>query len=188
MFNLFTALFGGLYYSGKIANEKSKIKEADEQNKSLINNIKVLQSLYGADINLKRKTEEFVRCGNHYEEICDLLKDDLEYVLGSDWKRVLNIPKGSRDGSSFLPAHHNYWVYHLLLSKSGKMDDWEMSMGYPWNTIDTKERNKKFMYCIEKNLINAGVHDIKLVCESRPNGQLSVKPEQCCTHSSYRLW
>lgn len=39
MFEFFLALFGGAYYGGKLANEKHKLKEADKQTQSFINEL-----------------------------------------------------------------------------------------------------------------------------------------------------
>lgn len=188
MFSLFAALFGGLYYGGKYASEKSKLKESDRKRNDFITSMEQLRSLYGADILTENEIKEYIRCGKHYKEICDILQEDFSFVFGPDWKNILSIPNGRWVNCDFLPLYHSYWVYHLLLSKKGKMDGSVMYSGYTWGSISTESRDIKFMQCIEKNLIEAGIKDIKLVCEERPYDKTKVKPEQFCTYSHHRLW
>lgn len=188
MFSIFTALFGGLYYGNKYSVEKSTIKESDKKRKEFITSMKQFEALYGVDISIENELMEYIRCGKHYEEICNILQDDLLFTLGEDWRKTLAIPNNRWENCEFLPLYHSYWIYHLLLSKKGKMDRRAMFSGYTWGVISNRPRDIKFMMCIEKNLIEAGVQDIELVCENRYGDSSYVKPKQFCTHSHHRLW
>ena len=187
MFSIFTALFGGLYYGGKYLSEKSEIKRINQETESQLNKMESFKSKYGASYEMASELKDYIMCGKHFEDICNTLHLELEDVLGKDWKKNVEIPNGYRiNYGCFLPDQHIYWVYHLLLSKKGKMDRYDMFSGYSVSAIYTKERNIKFLQHIENNLRECNV-PVVLVYEE--NGVMShVKPDVMCTHHFKRLW
>lgn len=187
MHNLFLALFGGLYYGFKYADDNSKIKTADREMEARRVSRENFKSLYGAETELEHATKEYIMCGRYFEDICNLLADDLEFALGENWKQDLDIPNGFRvNYGAFYPHQHVYWVYHLLLAKKGKMDRWSMSMGYRFASIYTKERDHRFLQSIEKNLIKNKV-PAKIVYEDN-DALSSYKPEIMCIRPYRRMW
>lgn len=187
MFNIFTALFGGLYYGGKYISEKSKTKRADQETELLFRKMDSFKSKHSASYEMETQIKEYIMCGKNFEEICDTLSYELKDVLGKDWKNNLDIPNGYRvNYGCFYPEQHIYWVYHLLLSKKGKLDRWAINSGYSVSAINTRQRNIKFLQHIENNLRMCGSY-VTLVYEE--NECMSyVKPDVMCTHSYRRLW
>lgn len=187
MFNIFIALFGGLYYGGKYISEASETKKVLRETRCQFSDMEKFKSLYGASFEANYQLKEYIMCGKNFEEICNILSRELEDVLGSNWKQELDIPKGFRiNNDVFLPCQHIYWVYHLLLSKKGKMDIQNMSSGYSISTIDTRERNIKFLQHIENNLRE---NNVPVILVYEDNGYMSsVKPDVMCIHGFRRLW
>ncbi len=200
MFDFFKALFGGAYYIGKLSNEKSKLKEYDrrwEARQTLYEN---LSSHRGASFQFCQQTKEKLLSGNHYEEICEKFKDDFKFVLGPKWKELLQIPPKviCRESALYVSANHIYWVYHLILASKGKVDKGMLNMGYQIGGIKDAKEHIKFAQCIEGQLLNAGVTDIKLALElenicgtqrnsSDPYGG-SIKIIGLANYPTHRLW
>lgn len=200
MFDFFKSLFGGAYYIGKIANEKSKRKEYDlkrEKRQALYNS---LSARIGAPFQICQKTKNDILDGNHYEEICEKFKNDFRFVLGVRWKDLLQIPPKIMCHESALYASYNhvYWVYHLMLASQGKVDKGILNMGYLIGGINDAKTHIKFAQCIEGQLLNAGVTDIKLALElenvcgkqqssSDPYGG-SIKIVGLANYPTHRLW
>ncbi len=196
MFSLFKTLFGGLYYGGKIINEKAKTAEAVEKNKNIRISQDDFEIAYAAPFDMEQEIKEYISCGQHYQEICDKLKEDLEYSIGADWEQQIYIPNGRYEACDF-SSHSSttYWIYHLLLAHKGKMSRWRMTTGHMINNIaihdcdvgknkTIRPRNIRFLQCIEKRLIENNV-SVRLVEDSF---DYTVKPDIFCSYPSHRLW
>lgn len=208
MFELFIALFGGLYYGNKYTTENSKLKAYDQKQNIWQNEYTGIKFKYGADYETEQWAKEFVASGKHYDEICNWFSEEFRYVFGDDWRKKLVIPTPSRNlrqlyGNKVfpwsLPCAHVMWVYHLLLAQRGKIDDWAISQGYPVGGIDDKDMTIKFAKCIEARLLEAGVYNIRLALEldtlcgirnRMPNEVCggNIKIESLCHHPTHRLW
>lgn len=201
MIDIFIALFGGIYLIGKYTHEKIKEDKAKNDFKSWQNRRELLTIKYGASGDLSKQIKEYIFCGEHFEDICNSLADDLRYVFGSEWKSKLNIPNGYSVSYSVLyPSMHEYWIYHLLLAKQGKIDSWITFDGYEiGGSLENTSTNVKFAECIEGKLLNAGVEDVKLaleldfLCGTRRrlptelcNGKIKI--QSLCYCPTYRLW
>lgn len=200
MFDFFKMFFGGVYYAGKMANEKAK----DNDYRKKVEN---RQSLYNRLSSQISATEQFcgivrnqISSGNHYDEICCKFESDFEFVLGLRWKDKLKIPPlVSHNKNSFLsPVYHSYWVYHLMLASQGKVDRWILNMGYSIGGKADAEMNIKFAQCIEKHLQKSGITDVKFGLElddyggrkrnnNEPYGG-KIKIIGLANYPTYRLW
>ena len=197
MFEIFIALFGGLFYGNKYLNEKSRLKAFNEQQKeySLIRDN--IEAKYVASYELEKWAKSFILSGKHFEDICNWLSEDFQYVLGSDWKKKLRIPPNLMLYSGL--SNHINWVYHLILAKRGKIDHGVPSYGYDIGGLNEKDMNIKFAECIERQLLNAGVRDIRLALEldNIAYGRRRSPSEVCGGHikietlsyfPTHRLW
>ncbi len=202
MLDFFIALFGGMFLLGKYTNEKIQDKNATIRNNNYITRTNYIKTLYNANYDLEKEIKEYIFCGKHFEDICNSLATDLQYVFGSEWKSKLNIPNGYRvNYSALYPSMHEYWIYHLLLAKKGKIDNWITYDGYGIGyDINNAKTNVKFAECIEGRLLNAGCNDLKLALEldllcppnryRQPN-QLcggKIKIQSLCLYPTHRLW
>ncbi len=190
LLDLFIALFGGLYYGGKYASEKSKLKEFNTQQEAWYQQKDRLEMLYAADYALEKQTRDFILCKNNFNEIRELLSSDLEYALGKDWEtNFFMFPYDfSSPRRTIGTPNLSYWVYHLLLSKKGKMDIFRMSSGYDIY-LPAEQESIRFLQCIEKNLIEQGVEGITLVYQDGQGfGFPSVLPSVNCHFPHRRLW
>lgn len=203
MFELFIALFGGLFYAGKYANEKSKLNAFDKNQRIWQATLDDIREKYEANYELEQWAKNFISSGEHFDEICNLFANDFRYVFGDDWRSQLRIPPRppaldpkvyKKDAYSFLlPANHIYWVYHLLLATKGKIDSWSILSGFSIGGIDNKDMNVKFAECIERHLVGAGVQGVRLALElyNRTPDYLyggSIKIESLCHSKTHRLW
>lgn len=200
VFELFIALFGGLYIAGRCAYDNSKSREADTRTSTLNERRNSIENRYVADIETREQTKEYIRCGKYFEDICNTLCDDLHYALGNDWKSKLQIPKGYACRTlAMYPDKHEYWIYHLLLARQGKIDIFISSSGYGIGGIYSKDMCIKFAECIERELQTAGVQGIRLalelnyICAGRRRTQYDlcggdIKIESLCHYPTHRLW
>lgn len=200
VFELFIALFGGLYIACRCAYDNSKSREADTRISTMNERRNAIENRYVADIETRERTKEYIRCGKHFEDICNTLCDDLRYALGNDWKNKLQIPKGyTPKNLAMYPDKHEYWIYHLLLAKQGKIDVFISTSGYGIGGIYSKDMCIKFAECIERELYAAGVHEIRLTLEldylcvglRRTPSDLcggNIKIESLCHYPTHRLW
>ena len=124
----------------------------------------------------------------------------MRYALGNDWKSKLQIPKGYTCKTlAMYPDKHEYWIYHLLLARQGKIDIFISSSGYGIGGIYSKDMCIKFAECIERELLTAGVQGIRLalelnyICAGRRRTQYDlcggdIKIESLCYYPTHRLW
>lgn len=206
MFNFFTALFGGLYYGGKYLKEKAKDNEANRR----INNNKILradiESKFSASLQEERQAKEYILSGDNFEMICEKFSNDFEFVFGSQWKDILDIPPKPTyripvagrytNHDISLPCNHIYWVYSLLLASQGKIDRWRLLQGLLVGKANYN-MSIKFAQCIEKHLRKYD-SSIMLVLEQpvetriaglwgeRDGGYIKL-PEFCC-YPTRRVW
>lgn len=207
MFELFIALFGGLYYGCKYSSEKAKASAFDARRNARAATREDIKLRYVASYEAEQKAKDFLSSGEHYDEICSWFAEDFQYAIGNDWKEKLRMPKkylplvcvyGKRSYPWSMPSAHIMWAYHLLLAKYGKIDHGVPSYGYPVGGIDDKDMTIKFAECIERRLNNAGARDIRLAFEldemsgiKRLPGDVcggNIKIESLCVFPSYRLW
>lgn len=214
MFSFFTALFGGLYYSGKYLKEKSKDNDANKR----ISDYNILRtdikSKFDTSLQEERQAKEYILSGANFEEICERFSNDFEFALGSGWKDILDIPPkptyripiaGNYTNHDLsLPCNHIYWVYSLLLASQGKIDQWYLTSGFGVGGIDDADMNIKFAQCIEKHLrkydssatlmletryrilSKKGDREYYITRE-RPYGG-DIKLQELCCYPSVRLW
>ena len=201
MFEFFIALFGGAYYAGKYAKDKADMRRY-EQRAATKESVRLdIQSRYAADDKLEAWAKDFIASGKHFDEICDWFEEDFKYVLGSGWMDKLTIPKYRTTQTTVYsmfsqPSSHAMWVYHLLLAKQGKIDQWVVFSGFPIGGTSTKDTNIKFAQCIEGQLLNAGVRGVRLSLELNPGNYITpssvcggrIKIESLCNYPTYRLW
>jgi len=209
VFELFTALFGGLFYGNKYANEKKRLKEYDQKHVSWETKLDSIRSKYVATAETERWAKDFISKGEHFDDICIWFEKDFQYVFGAGWKDKLRIPPKppvlnpqiyKADAYSFaVPTNHITWVYHLLLAKKGKIDHSVPFGGYAIGGIEDKDMNIRFAECIEGQLLNAGICEIRLaleldmICGTRRRSASEVcggriKIESLCHHPTHRLW
>lgn len=189
-----------MYYAGRFAYDNQKSREADYRIEMWKQRKNDIDSRYVANLETRERTKEYIRCGKHFEDICNALCDDLRYVLGTDWKSKLQIPKGyAWKALALYPDRHEYWIYHLLLAKQGKIDIFISSSGYGIGGIHSKDMCVKFAECIEGRLLNAGAKGIRLALEldnlcygrRRTPTELCggyIKIESLCHYPTHRLW
>lgn len=209
MFEFFIALFGGIYYGGKYAKEKSQKRASDDWRKNRDATIGSLRLRYEANYELEKWAEDFVASGKHYDEICEWFADDFQYVFGNDWKTKLKIPQqgfptmvhlyGKQEYHWRMPSAHVMWVCNLLLAKKGKMSYWVITWGFPVGGIYEKDMSIKFVERIERQLMNAGVQGVRFALElDNICGTLRrtpadvcgghIKIASTCIFPSHRLW
>lgn len=200
MFEFFIALFGGLFYGNKYSNEKAKLKAFDERQKAYSLTRDDIEARYVANYELEKWAKDFISSGQHFEDICNWFAEDFRYVFGSDWKNKLRIPPVYPAPRTYMEANsHGTWVYHLLLARKGKIDHGVPGFGYPIGGINEKDMTIKFAECIEGQLLNAGVRDIRLALEldmicgtrRRTASDLcggNIKIESLCHYPTHRLW
>ena len=207
MFEIFIALFGGLFYAGKYSNEKAKLKAYDDRQNAWMSTLESIQSRYVASYETGLWAKDFISSGEHYDEICSWFAEEFRYVFGKDWKEKLRIPTKFLPMSCIygkqypwlMPSAHVMWVYHLLLAKKGKIDQDIPGFGYPIGGINDKDMCIKFAECIERQLLNAGVRGIRVALEldyicstkRRTSSDLcggSIKIKSLCHHPTHRLW
>lgn len=125
MFDLFLALFGGLYYGGKRAGEKTRVSEIKKQNAE-INQIKtqIMCNSYRNNIHLdcpKTMSERWI--------MAESIKEDLEYIFGKRWRNFLingenfhNIGQPARRSKY---RFDNPWqiAYEVWVSSKGYIDE-----------------------------------------------------------------
>ena len=175
MFNLFIALFGGMYYGSKSTYEKGKLKKYDDNQKNFQDKLSRIRAIYRATSNRTQMIKEKILSGRYYEEICSKYEEDFKYVFGQRWNDILSIPPKppvldpklyKSDAYSFrVPANHICWVYHLMLADEGKLDDWVIypTSGLLVGGLDDIEMCTKFVRRIEQHLIRRGINDIRFV-------------------------
>ena len=199
MFDVFIALFGGLYYAGKYSKEKSEMKLADENldNKKMI--WSSLRNKY-TDYNTEVWARKYLLSGDNYEEICNNFAEYFRYVLGDDWKNNLDIPNGySVDYRvAMYPKQHIFWVYHMLLAEKSKIATDNIGLGFLIGGIQIKDMNIMFAKCIE-DILRCKGNNVSLVFELRPDpwGQSRdandvcggyIKLAEFCNYPYIRLW
>lgn len=200
MFEFFIALFGGAYYLCRYCDEKAKTKAYNTKHEKWLSLQSDIKIRYQADEKLSRWAKELILSGENYDEICEWFAEDFEYALGTDWKSKLDIPKHYPwsftviDFPTDIPCNIT-WVYHLILAKYGKIDDWVIYGGFKVGDTDEAVRiHTRFAECIEWHLINAGVHGVRFALELSPRvspdkirgGQIKI--ESLCNYPTYRLW
>ena len=199
MFNIFLALFGGLYYAKKYSREKSELKLFDEdlENKKTI--WSTLRHKY-TDYNTEVWARKYLLSGDNYEEICNKFGEYFKYVLGDDWKNKLDIPNGySLDYRiSMYPKQHVFWVYNMLLAEKSKINTNNLYTGFVIGGTQIKDMNIMFAKCIE-DILRCKGNNISLVFELTPDpfGQPCDANDLCggyiklvefCNHPYIRLW
>lgn len=159
-----------------------------------------IENRYVADLETRERAKEYIRCGKHFQDICTALCDDLRYALGDDWQGKIQIPKGyAWKTLALYPDRHEYWIYHLLLAKQGKINVFIASSGYGIGGIYSKDMCVKFAECIERELQTAGAQEIRLALEldnlcygrHRTSSELCggyIKIESLCRYPTHRLW
>ncbi len=209
MFELFTALFGGLYYGGKYLCEKANESSYDNRMKKIEYARENIKFKYVASMELENWAKDFILSGEHFDDICDWFADDFRYVFGENWKNELRIPPRppvlnpkiyKKDAYSFsMPINHITWVYYLLLAKEGKIDSMIPTFGFPIGGINEKDMCIRFAERIERRLIDCGADDIRLALEldnittdhRRTPDEVcggDIKIESLCVYPTYRLW
>lgn len=170
MFDFLIALFGGLYYGGKIASDRA-FKQASDQR---------FRNYQALDAEIRRKVEatyeeeraikERLLCGKYADEIYDELHDDLVFIFGDvDLRRKFYIPNKIRFGELGGVRSNTYWAFQLLLAHQGKISSVSYSCGFPLGGIDDTQERIKLCQRIEYNLqkhhsdlrlvLNVGVRD-----------------------------
>ncbi|MBQ2705011.1 MAG: hypothetical protein IJF58_05630 [Clostridia bacterium] len=149
MFSIFVALFGGLYFAGRRAYEKSLSDKHDSDfrmgqiNKALMVNRKFEDEL------VKKIADPHYR-----EEIEALVKEDLQCIYGDAWKelfagdwyepRAYTTSFGSKEGI----------ILMLMLSKSGLIPSYYQYAGIEISNFDISNIYEclKILQCVEKNV------------------------------------
>ncbi len=150
------AIFGGAYYALKYAGEKAqseifqaKLEEAGNQMKN----------------NQKYKSTPALEQRARYtpmEIICAQFNDDLVYAMGSNWQHKLKqseIERKNRVSYDFV--YRKEWIYRLVLASYGKVDDWRIVPLGKMRTGEGAKEDLRFAECVEKQLVKAGVTEIK---------------------------
>jgi hypothetical protein len=211
MLEFLLALFGGTYYAGKYLTEKSK----DQQSNLLIEQKQRIQeeylSKYAASYDLSQQVKKDIISGKYYDDIIKKFAKDFQFVFGEDWMNQLNIPTATCPDKirrqyercfsiGAYPTSHMEWVYHLMLAKHGKMDEWAMRTGYGIGILARENTNMcvRFTQCIERIMRESGA-DIHLVLELEnitPNHKRTiceltgghVKVDCFCNYDTACLW
>ena len=87
MFEFFIALFGGLFYFGKLMSEKSQCKEADRLYNARIKLDETIGNMVVASPELRKEVgDRLFKCRGksqeYIEAIYDELRDDFEFAFG----------------------------------------------------------------------------------------------------------
>lgn len=143
MFEFFIALFGGLFYTGKILSDKSKIDEAERDFNESVELDKAIRKEVEAPADVVASVKQKVY-KTTFAELRNELKDDLMFVYGENYETVC---KGIT----------NYWAYNLLLSHMGKADWDAFAFGFQLGGEKTISNDIKFCQRIEQNLNDNGV-------------------------------
>ena len=198
MLNFFVTLFNGLYHAGRYFIEGSNEMAYNHNSKLREARIQELERKIRASTELTVSTEEYIRCGQYFEDICNEFKEDFEFILGDGWKDELNIPNGYYATYHPTVSHHSFWVYHLILAKKGKMDGFKIRSGFPVGDFRIKDMNIRFIQRIERYLHIAGFKDINFALELAPIGDERRTPREVCggdllidwiaLYPTHRLW
>lgn len=153
---LLFALFVGLYFIIRYVYEKLDKAERDRRYYRWKDDIDELERNVEVDYKLKDYIEEFIDSGEHFEEICDELSEDFEFIIGKNWRNELDIPGGNPSNTeSHHSGFHEKWTYHLLLAKKGKIDSLRMPR-YNFFGIRTQDMVIRHAQRVEKHLLEAG--------------------------------
>lgn len=79
---------------------------------------------------------QYVASGNHFDEICETLKEELIFVFGEDYKNKLLIPPQCPYHIKNCDQTQSYLIKDLLLAKEGLVDRLSPSWGYKLPTGD----------------------------------------------------
>lgn len=200
MFEFFIALFGGIYYLSKYTNDKAKDKAYRVKFEEKMELQKNIRTRYEADEKLCRWAKRMILSGENYDKICEWFAEDLKYTFGTDWKSKLVIPHEypsfhSVDDFPTNIQYHITWVYHLVLAKHGKIDPSVIWNGFKLGYTDEDVHvNTRFAECVELQLLNAGVENVRFALELSPYTSWNeikggnIKIESLCCYPTRKLW
>jgi len=163
MFEFFIALFGGLFYTGKILSDKSKINKAEHDFNERAELDKAIRKDVEASYEQCEAVKNKLLSGKFIDEVYKELEDDFKFVYGDDFDitKGLYLCKGQKMPSSMVTTECRnrkyYWAYNLLLSHQGKADWDAFAFGFILGGIQTVEDDIRFCQRIEQNLNDNGV-------------------------------
>lgn len=127
MFDLILALFGGTYLAGKLALDSADSYVKDLNTKKQFEIRDQVFKKAGVPYKETDKLDEFIRCGEHREEIYKKIEKSLTVVFGNDYRDKFVLPfKGVRklDRTKIIYSGEDavIWARNLMLSQIGKIN------------------------------------------------------------------
>lgn len=114
MLSFFVALFGGMYYGGRLLYEKSVAKSHDD----FRDYVRRIDEMITAPIEVERQGEDIFLRRINLEETLDSMSDDMQFVFGDNWKSLFFDfdPPCRLDFTSYVMGfdsifHIAYWLW-----------------------------------------------------------------------------
>lgn len=122
MFELFIALFGGLFYGTKILSEKSSLKASNARRKR---RSEVLRSLFCDTATECRVIDSLAKSDSRFV-VLNTIADELKYLFGDDWmdyyKPGIDLPSNYISTSKSYKTGLPWWMAeNILVAKQGKI-------------------------------------------------------------------
>lgn len=199
MIEFFIALAGIAFFGGLSLNEKFNEKIYDLEMKMHRERREEIEAKYVASPELKKEIKTLFINNKHYDIVKEQLADDLRYAIGDDWRSLVDKTYCVREAYLGNRGDLVDWLYHLLLARHGKIDYRLPNFGLPASKNKPINDHRgyypggksiKLAQCLEKQLIDAGVVDVRLVFQPDSPGSPvgSFQIESLAFKETERLW
>lgn len=158
MFGFFTALFGGLYYSGKYISESIKEHNSDVSQLNYTLYVEKMRNEICASYGELYECEEYVLNGINRNKVLDEFKDDFYFVFGEEWLEKVSFSFHPQHKQQWIPSTHLYWMSQMALAKRGKVSPMVFMHGLSLGDNKDSERNLRFAQRVERYLHQSGVN------------------------------
>lgn len=162
MLEFFLALFGGTYYASKLSKERSENIAFEKKSSEHIEFNRILGERVRASCSLEKEIEDIINNYDEIDAVYDMIADNLRVIFGENYRMDFIISPFNTFTRTSFDVSNGYWAKQLLLSKRGKVGNYEYASGYPLGRESEVEVNLKICRQIEKNL-QAARTGLKLV-------------------------
>lgn len=130
MFEFFIALFGGLFYGGKMVQESSN-NRAFDKHMDVVRDWDNLLGTNGFHSKAAMDIENKLQNPKERAELLETIKDEMEFVFGDAWRYDLPPYKNSADTVSITESPWGL-IYRILLSKEGQLGFGDTTYNFWW--------------------------------------------------------